>query len=67
MEGHLTHVEQCPRCELRFRHEHELRDHLSSDHDETAAELADDLEHSRADRAERARAQRKRMHRTFPS
>jgi hypothetical protein len=28
----LTHIHQCPRCELKFTSTSELEDHLSNDH-----------------------------------
>ncbi len=63
MEGHLSHVHQCPRCELRYRNEHELRAHLAEDHDDSARELAEDLEASRTIRAHlHARTEHERTH-----
>lgn len=51
----MSHIQQCPRCELRFRSESELRWHLTQDHDEDAQTLAATLEHTEAERHREAR------------
>lgn len=55
----MTRVEQCPRCELRFRDEHELRSHLETDHDQEAARLTTLLERTEVDRHRRERRWRR--------
>lgn len=46
----MSHIEQCPRCELRFRSESEMRWHLQEDHGGDAQALAAALERTEVER-----------------